>query len=386
MGKVTELFFGLLRAALSGADFKSTLSDSEWQQLYWIADRQGLLGVCFQAISRLPSEQQAPVEVRLQWWDDAENIRRLNQEQYEEAVRLTRLFTDAGRKSAVLKGQANARLYPDPLSRQPGDIDIWVEGGRESVIALLLKLGLLDERPTQATVGIAGKATASYHHVHLPQTEQGVVVEVHFRPSSGNFYPLTNRRLQRWLEKEITDSTSFLECPPNTKAGEFGVPSMPFALVMQLAHVQHHLMSEGIGLRQVVDYGILLQSATDDDRRKVSALLGRFGLRHSAGALMWVLDKVLHLDRGLLLCEPDEYRGRWMLHEILEGGNFGFHAERQQQSLWRRFFAARRRRFNVLRFDFHEALWVELEYWKNFFWRIPIRIRLRTLSLRDIPR
>ena len=38
---------------------------------------------------------------------------------------------------AILKGQANARLYPDKFSRETGDIDIWVEGGRESVLALL---------------------------------------------------------------------------------------------------------------------------------------------------------------------------------------------------------------------------------------------------------
>ena len=34
----------------------------------------------------------------------------------------------------TLKGQANARLYPDKLSRQPGDIDLWVEGGYKSVV------------------------------------------------------------------------------------------------------------------------------------------------------------------------------------------------------------------------------------------------------------
>ena len=40
-------------------------------------------------------------------------------------------------QTAILKGQANARLYPDKHARQPGDVDIWVEGGRERVLALL---------------------------------------------------------------------------------------------------------------------------------------------------------------------------------------------------------------------------------------------------------
>ena len=48
--------------------------------------------------------QEFPVEV------DADGWRRLYQ-------------------TAILKGQANARLYPDKHARQPGDVDIWVEGG-----------------------------------------------------------------------------------------------------------------------------------------------------------------------------------------------------------------------------------------------------------------
>ena len=64
------------------------------------------------------------------------------------------------------------------MSRQPGDIDIWVEGGCESVTDLLMTLGLLDERPTVKNLGKANKASTSYHHVHLPPTKDGVTVEV----------------------------------------------------------------------------------------------------------------------------------------------------------------------------------------------------------------
>lgn len=91
---------------------------------------------------------------------------------------------------------------------------------------------------------------ASYHHVHLPENEQGVTVEAHFRPSSGNFNPITNRRLQLWLKKEILSATMVEE--------GFCVPSIRFALVMQLAHIQRHFLGGGIGLRHVCDYYWLL--------------------------------------------------------------------------------------------------------------------------------
>ena len=284
----------------------------------------------------------------MQWASEAESIRGLNELLYQEAARLTRKFAEKGRRTAILKGQANARLYPDKYARQPGDIDIWAEGGRESVLALLPN----HEKP-------------SYHHVHLPANENGVVVEVHFRPSSGNFNPITNRRLQRWLKREILSASMVEE--------GFCVPSVRFALVMQLAHVQRHFLASGLGLRHVCDYYWLLQNSTAEDLRVVAGLLKEFGLHHAAGALMWVIGKVLHLDSSLMLCEADSYRGEWMLREIMVGGNFGWYAKKNLN-----FFQSRMefltRGLRMMRFNFREMIWRNLRLWSYLILTIPKRI------------
>ena len=185
---------------MTGEQFDSVPTAEEWSEFYQMAGIQSVTGVCFTAFPRLTKAQQPPVELMVRWMGEAEDIRRMNELQNQEAARLTRLFTEAGRRSAILKGQANARLYPDRLSRQVGDIDIWVEGGKKGVVALLMELGLVTEL---GSTSVDGKPTASYHHVHLPPTKDHIIVEVHIRPSSGNFNPFTNRRLQRWLEQEI---------------------------------------------------------------------------------------------------------------------------------------------------------------------------------------
>lgn len=383
--KENQLFFVLLRAAMAGERFAAEPSrasstdalatEAEWTALYRMAKQQSLTGVVYTAVARLAREQQPPTALAMQWASEAETIRGLNGLLNSEAARLTKLFADKGRRSAILKGQANARLYPDPMSRQPGDIDIWVEGGRESVIGLLRKMGLVDEL---ARTGLEGKDSLSYHHVHLLPNEKGVTVEVHFRPSSGNYNPITNRRLQRWAEQEIQQTTTVPE--------GFNVPSMQFALVMQLAHIQHHFLDEGIGLRQVCDYCLLLQHSTEEDRKAVADALERFGLRRTAGALMWLLGEVLHLDTGLMLCEADSLRGGRMLHRVMEGGNFGYYSQTARYSVWQRFFRTRWYRLKMMRFDFWEMLWREVSYWKTIFTTIPERIRYRTLSLRNIRR
>ncbi|MCR5577933.1 MAG: nucleotidyltransferase family protein [Prevotella sp.] len=371
-----QLFLALLRTAMTGEPFEPVPSAQEWSELFKIAGQQSVMGVCYTAFSHLSKDQMPPMELLVKWMAEAETIRGLNELLNQEAARLTQLFSEQGRKTAILKGQANARLYPDKLSRQVGDIDIWVEGGKKGVVALLMELGLVTEL---GSTSVDGKPTASYHHVHLRPTKDHIIVEVHFRPSSGNFNPFTNRRLQRWLEQEIASS-----CQPVDEG--FNVPSVRFALMMQLSHVQRHFLVGGIGLRHVCDYYWLLKNSTEEDRREVASHLSSFGLRFTASALMWVLHEVLHLDEDLMLCPPDSYRGEWMLREIMAGGNFGHHAEREKHGTLRRVMEGRLRHLKLMRFDFWEEFWVEVNFCKAVITTLPTRIRYRTLSLRDIPR
>jgi hypothetical protein len=267
----------------------------------------------------------------------------------------------------VLKGPANACLYPDPYMRQVGDIDLWVDGGRKSVLDLLKNMGY----------EIPEKDLVVPHHVHLHPVENGISVEIHFCPSSGIWNPFSGARLLRFLEKEIQNVERVSE--------GFCVPTMKFALVMQLAHIQRHFVSGGIGFKQIIDYYILLVHSTEDDLREISNRLSEFGLLHGCRALMWVLGNVFGLDKSKMLCKPNEKSGRKMLAIILEGGNFGFYAaERLKDSsmnvllrwLKHRLFFVRKMWYSPF-----EVLCRELDYWFHFIKTIGLRIKTRRFSL-----
>ena len=371
MTQIEDYFFALVRAALKGGIQEETLAtmmptDEEWQRLYTMAWQQSLIGMLFTVVGKL----QMPPSVAKRWIGNAEKIRGQNQLQNSEAARLTQLFAEKGHRTAILKGQANALFYPDPLTRQIGDIDIWVEGGKDEVLQMLLS------SPEFGKTDIGQKKTWN-HHFRLPPNEKGVVIEVHFRPSSGNFYPITNHRMQRWLEDEIKNTTMVEE--------GFNVPSAQFALVMQLAHILHHILDSGIGLRQICDYYCLLKASTEEDRTTVASLLKRFGLYQAAGALMWVLHEQLGMDKQLLLCEANPKRGTWMLEEIMKGGHFGRFAALQNTNNDISFFLKKvRRQMQMIPFAPLEVIWLQLTYWKRLFKRIPERIQYRRLSLRKI--
>ena len=365
-----EHFFSLLRFSLSITDsFDEKLSDKEWLEIFKAAHSQALVGVIFCGVQKLKKELAPPFTLMMQWAAEAEKIHGLNKLFYAESQRLTDLFTANGRKSVILKGQANSRLYPDKFCRQPGDIDIYVEGGKESVIYLIDKLGML---PKDLPEG----AFNAYHHVHLPENEKGVSVEVHFRPSSGFYNSIYNNRLQNYLDENLKDIIF-------TEEG-FNVPDMKFALLMQLAHLQRHFLMEGVGLRQVTDYYFLLKKASKEDREYVSGLLSKLNIKRFTKALMWILNKIFLLEKDFMLCEMSEKQGKKVMEEIIVGGNFGWWSKTPNPTAWRRFYERRRRSWKMFTFNPLEMWPHEMGYWKCFFKNMPKRISYRTLSLETI--
>ena len=350
---------------------------TDWNALFLFMQQQALVGVGFRGLERMKAAgADIPRGVVLQWYAVSEQIRKRNVEMNQECARITRLFESEGHHTAILKGQANARLYPDPWSRQSGDIDIWVDGGYERVIAMLLRLKMVDSLDIDQYAR-EGEAEKAYHHIHLPVNEQGIDVEVHFRPSSGNWNPNSNRRIQKFLSEEISQENELAE-------DGFRVPSSRFALIMQLGHIQKHFLDIGIGLRQIMDYYYLLKHRKDSGMcvEISEQLLRDVGLWNIARALMWLLHDLFGLDEQYMIAPMDEWRGRLLLEEILRGGNFGRNSVQARQKPIGRFIIGRIRHIKLLRFDYSEVIGFELSYWKTQMGKTWERIKRRSWSLR----
>ena len=356
--------FRLLRIGLDvpdvSGDFRLDLQ--AWTSLYSLAKQQSVLGIAFAGIEKLPKESRPPMQLLMRWATEVEAIRGMNTLMNREARRLTQLFENVGRKNATLKGQANARLYPDPGLRQSGDIDIWVEGGRDSINRLLVDMGMIEKS--------ALEFGRFWHHAHLERTKEGIMAEVHYRPASGN--PYKSQELQDFLNREILSAQMVPE--------GFYAPSIKFALVMQLSHLQQHFYSGGLGLRQYIDYYILLKSSTAEVRREVSGAMKRLGMLHACSAVMWVLQQVLGLERDLMLCAPCAWRGRRLLRLALVGGNFGKYRQKPR-NVFVRWFRDRRQALSWLPFDPMNAIFKELKYWRHTLYLMPLRVKRRRIGL-----
>ena len=242
MLKQQKIFFDFLRFSIGSADeIPSSLKEADWEELYAIAQKQCLVGVLFDGIKKLPAEHVGmKKELLLQWMAESQMLEKANVRLNDAAIQVSEWFRKKGFRTCILKGQGNALMYSNPYSRTPGDIDIWVEGGDKRVISFVRS--------------ISPHEKACYHHIEFP-SYKGVEVEVHYRPSFLLCF-WHNRKLQKYYER--VKEEQFSHRMILGEQGEVAIPTAEFNLIFQLTHIYAHLMNEGIGLRQLLDYYYVL--------------------------------------------------------------------------------------------------------------------------------
>ena len=426
----------------------------DWRQLYNFASRQALLGFCFDGIERLTKEfseelKQNPMgrDLLMTWMGAAQQIRRQNMKVNAVAGKLYSKFREDGLRCCILKGQGNALMYPNPYSRTPGDIDVWVNASREDITEYAKRHFNLED-------------DIRFHH--LETTMDGVPVELHFFPCSMN-NPLYHARLQKWFKRNADLQCSNVVSVPDG-IGEIAIPTTAFNVIYQLTHLYHHFFDEGIGMRQIIDYFLVVNNfsknvfldtdfsnqpvnfsnhpvplskegstfspspsssgsgdvtapsrcseplrSKDGGPSKVSpdcagwdrlsiegdnsagsatavtssastALvvvqreLKYLGLWKFAGAVMYVLYEVWGLPEEKMIAPMDEKRGKLLLAEILNGGNFGQHFTKYghftKQGMAKKYFLKIWRNMHFVRYYPAEALSEPIFRTWHFFWRM----------------
>ena len=239
------IFFTFLKYNLGGKEeMNKVIADIDWKQLYAFSSDQAILGLCFEGVERLGREypdelKQNPMgrDLLMTWMGASQQIRRQNMKVNAVAGKLYSKFREDGLRCCILKGQGNALMYPNPYSRTPGDIDVWVNASREQITEYAQKHFEIGD-------------DIRFHH--LETSVDGVPVELHFFPGIMN-NPIYNVRLQKWFKRNADLQCSNVVSLPDG-IGEIAIPTTAFNVIYQLTHLYHHFFDEGIGMRQIIDY------------------------------------------------------------------------------------------------------------------------------------
>ena len=348
------------------ADLSIVVAKIDWRQLYTFASNQAIIGICFDGIERLGNEypnelKQNPIgkDLLMTWMGAAQQIRRQNRKVNAVAGKLFSMLKKDGLRCCVLKGQGNALMYPNPYSRTPGDVDVWIDTSRERILEYAQKkFELGDDIRLQ----------------HLETSLDGVPVELHFFPCSMN-NPIYHARLQKWFRRNADLQCSHIVGLPDG-TGDIAIPTSAFNVVYQLCHLCHHFFDEGIGMRQIIDYYYVV-SMLNVNCEMLTWLpkdLKHLGLWKFAGAVMYVLHEALGLSEEKMIAPIDEKRGKLLLTEILNGGNFGKHFTKYghftQQGMAKKYFLKIWRNMHFVRYYPAEALSEPIFRTWHFFWRM----------------
>lgn len=347
-------FFELIQLALGERNSLShNPTEEEWQEAYLMAEKQALTGILFSAVEKLNSDNKAampPMELFYQLIGDALQIENRNKEVNYAAEQLTRIFKGGGLRSCVLKGQGIAQLYPNPERRQPGDVDLWVEGGRKKVLKFLKE-------------NFFGTGQVVIHHVDA-RIIDGVDSEIHFMPGY-TWNPFQHRKLQHFFNQMSDAQFSNYD----SKIG-FAYPTNRFNAVYSLSHIYKHYFHGGVGLRQIIDYYYVLKIMTQNEREQAVKDIGQVGLKKFAGAVMYVLETVCSMSKSMSLVNPDTKRGLLLLDEIMWAGNMGKYdvsmANRKEEKLIQYNLVAFRRQLKSLRYYPMDV--ISIPFWKVWHW------------------
>lgn len=375
MTRYYNLFFELIQVTIGRRNSLSRVpSSEEWNMLYNISVKQAVAGVCFCGLQRLPANQvsELPKSLMMQWFALAEGIRQRNVLMNNRCVELLRMMNNEGLRCAILKGQGVAALYNSidgewpqlGLYRQSGDIDVWVDGGMDNALKWCRKK--------------YGDVDFDYINAHAPVFKD-VEVELHWRVQSmTNLF--RNRKLQQWLEREETKEMISGGKASLPSGDDITVPTTEFNAFYLMLHCFNHEFSSGLGLRQLMDYYCLLVSLnkTDGEQGVLNRLFSEFGMERFVGAVMWIMQEVFGLEKEYLLSEPVEKEGRYILAEVMEGGNFGHHDNRIRKvghGKWLSVFATLQHTLHMLRRYPSEVLWVPVWMLYHFVWKRTLVIR-----------
>lgn len=283
-------YYEIVQVALGSRErLSQTPLEKDWTHFLVLSQKQAVAGVVFAALDRLSNiGQKPPLNLLFEWIGLSEQIKAQNELLNSRSHEIARLFAEAGFRSCILKGQGNALMYPNPLTRTPGDIDIWVEGNRSDIKNFVLS------RCPNAKDGPL--------HITFP-IYKDVEVEVHFIPRKTSI-PRYNTRLQRWISEHADEQFSNNVL---LNEGHISVPTLTFNTVFQMSHIMGHFFVEGIGLKQFVDYYYLLRKLyCEGYKENFEELFNYLGMLKFARGVMWIENEMLGLETACLIVSKDE--------------------------------------------------------------------------------
>lgn len=329
---MNTLFLELLQVAIGTRQILNhTPIEEEWDTLFEIAKKHAMAGICFAGLQRLATANAMPPDhsdstpetqriyqtigmskdLYLKWMGISVKIQKTYDRHEFYIMKLAEFYEKENIGMMLLKGYGLSRCYTNPRLRTPGDIDVFLFdlNGDDHPALPAWRRG--DEAITRRLK--VEVRNDSEHHTKFKLDE--ISVENHY-----DFINTRIRRSSKQLEQEFkelaNDHTNFIEIDGQ----HVYLPSDALNALFLLRHTAGHFASEGVTLKNVLDWGFFIRSAHHLDWQWLWQKAHKYNMHRFLACLNAICIENLGFDADKFVQERyDSDLKKRVLAEILSG-------------------------------------------------------------------
>lgn len=231
------------------------MSNSHWSELGNLARKQGVLGIVLDGIDKLETTRYGLTRdlnaaQKLEWIGEVLRIEQRNRQQMAVMEEMAGKWSEKDCRVMVMKGQANALFYPNPLHRNPGDIDCYLFNDN-------LNFDLAYRIGNEVAREVGAKVDESWYK-HSVISYKGETFENHLY-----FVHTREGRRSKELQRELSEALRVEKWDrfPNSQVL---LPPVQWNAMFLTYHACTHFLTEGLRLKQVLDWAMFLKKHQND--------------------------------------------------------------------------------------------------------------------------
>ncbi|WP_294082932.1 nucleotidyltransferase domain-containing protein [Proteiniphilum sp. UBA5384] len=341
-----KLFLHLLGTAIrnvppDAALFKN-VDAATWKKMERMAKKQSVSALIADKALSLPEGSLPPREQVMVCITQIEQTKALNRKMIHVLQKLVEEYAKEELPFVLLKGLSNGVNYPEPLLRNPGDIDLLIyrKGDYERSIEWIVGKGIKTE------IG---------DHIHYKFDVDGISIENHCRITYFD-HKKYDRLFAAW-EKELSEKENFT----SIEIGGATVRQLPVEMnaFFIFQHLFRHFVHLGVGFRQYCDWLLFLSTYRSEiDPGSFTRIAESYALLYPMQVFARAAVKYLDMPESIFPFEmiTDDQHADMVMEDIFDSGNFGFHKPGKQrpvgkmQGMWFSYknTVRRARRFGAL--------------------------------------
>lgn len=352
--KQENIFFAILRAVMWGTKAEVP-ADTDWRSVLNLAARQR----CLHAFSVWARTHciTTPYDknLHMQMFMTMQRQARLN----HLAANVIELLAEHHIPASLIKGYSLSGLYPDPDTRDFGDVDIYVGEENYQRAAKIVT----DAYPNACW---HSDIRGGIHYILVIDENLDRVVELHrvtMEFQDKNADALYQAFTHKYLDRRTTTIDICGKAVP--------VPPVAYNALYVFMHAWHHFESTGVGFRQLADWALCLrqahQGSTSEEWQslvqEIDTILTALHMKAAWQTFGHVLVNELHLPIEAFPLYTTRYRRRAekLLRQLLRDGHCG------RTARWNIKEIALMRRFQWERPEKHRLLQVGYTFYRLLF-------------------